>query len=81
MSVRPRANSTITHEQDTRQATLALTPRLLTVQEAATYLSTTVPFIRTLIYRRELPYVKAGKRFVIDIVDLDKWIENTKQLA
>jgi excisionase family DNA binding protein len=79
--MRPRANGTITRGQVTGQTTLALTPRLLTIQEAATYLATTVPFIRTLIYRRELPYVKAGKRFVIDMVDLDKWVEKTKQLA
>ena len=52
--------------------------RGLTVQEAAKYLSTTVPAIRQLIYRRELPVVKIGKRHIIDRQDLDTFIETSK---
>jgi excisionase family DNA binding protein len=55
--------------------------RGLTVQEAAKYLSTTVPAIRQLIYRRELAFVKIGKRHIIDRQDLDKWIEKRKHVA
>jgi excisionase family DNA binding protein len=55
--------------------------RGLTVQEAAAYLSTTVPAIRQLIYKRELPFVKLGKRHIIDRLDLDKWIEKQKNFA
>jgi excisionase family DNA binding protein len=55
--------------------------RGVTVQEAAAYLSTTVPAIRRLIYLRELPYTKLGKRFIIDRVDLDKFIETKKRTA
>jgi excisionase family DNA binding protein len=53
--------------------------RLLTVQEAAKYLSTTVPAIRQLIYKRELPITKIGKRHNVDKFDLDKFIERSKQ--
>jgi excisionase family DNA binding protein len=55
--------------------------RGLTVQEAAAYLGTTVPAIRQLIYRRELPFVKLGKRHIIDRQDLDKFIERKKRIA
>lgn len=55
--------------------------RGLTVQEAAKYLSTTVPAIRQLIYRRELPFVKIGKRHIIDRQDLDRFIEREKHIA
>lgn len=56
-----------------------LSERLLTVQQAAKYLSTTVPAIRQLIYKRELPIMKIGKRHNIDRLDLDKFIERNKQ--
>jgi excisionase family DNA binding protein len=55
--------------------------RGVTVQEAAAYLSTTVPAIRQLIYKRELPFTKLGKRHIIDRQDLDKWIERKKRTA
>lgn len=55
--------------------------RGVTVQEAAAYLSTTVPAIRRLISKRELPYLKLGKRFILDRQDLDKWIERRKRTA
>jgi excisionase family DNA binding protein len=60
---------------------VGMPPRLLSVKDAAVYLSTTVPFIRTLIYRQELPFLKAGKKYVIDLVDLDKWVDSHKHTA
>jgi excisionase family DNA binding protein len=51
------------------------------VQEAAEYLSATVPAIRRLISQSELPYAKLGKRFIIDRQDLDRWIERKKHIA
>jgi len=56
-----------------------LSERLLTVQQAAKYLSTTVPAIRQLIYKRELPITKIGKRHNIDRFDLDNFIDRSKQ--
>src|SRR6266478_570055 len=55
--------------------------RGITIQEAAAYLSTTVPAIRRLISTCELPFTKLGKRFIIDRQDLDKWLEKKKHLA
>jgi excisionase family DNA binding protein len=56
-------------------------PRALTVQGAAAYLSTSVKFIRHLIWKRELKYVKAGKRFIIDKHELDRWLNQNQQTA
>jgi excisionase family DNA binding protein len=58
-----------------------LPARGLTVQQAAEYLSTTVPAIRQLIYSRELLFVKIGRRHIIDRLDLDKFIERSKHVA
>jgi excisionase family DNA binding protein len=58
-----------------------VSPRTLTVQAAAYYLSSTVKFVRSLIWTRQLPYLKVGKRFVIDQADLDRWIDQNKQTA
>jgi excisionase family DNA binding protein len=55
--------------------------RGVTVQEAAAYLSATVPAIRRLISKSELPYAKLGKRYIIDRQDLDKWLEKKKHIA
>jgi excisionase family DNA binding protein len=54
-------------------------PRLLTVSQAAAYLSTTVPAIRALKYSRELPFIRIGKRDNFDRKDLDTFIEARKR--
>jgi excisionase family DNA binding protein len=56
-------------------------PRAFTVQGAAAYLSTSVKFIRQLIWKRELKYVKAGKRFIIDRNELDRWLNQSQKVA
>ena len=56
-----------------------LSPRCLTIQAAAEYLSVAVWAVREMIWRGELPFVKVGKRFVIDRSDLDAWIDGRKQ--
>jgi excisionase family DNA binding protein len=60
---------------------MQIVPRTLTISEAARNLSASVKFVRTLIWRREIPYLKAGKRFVIDRADLDAWIDRSKPTA
>jgi excisionase family DNA binding protein len=56
-------------------------PRALTVQGAARYLSTSVKFIRSLIWSRQIKYVKAGRRFVIDTHELDRWLAENQRHA
>jgi excisionase family DNA binding protein len=51
---------------------------MLTVQRAAKYLSLPVSQIRDLYWSRQLPIIRRGKRIIIDIRDLDAWVEKTK---
>src|SRR5580700_6752782 len=55
-----------------------IVPRLLRVQDAARYLSATTWFIETLIREKQIPSLIIGKRRVIDVNDLDLWIESQK---
>jgi len=49
--------------------------RLLTVKEASEYLGISINALYCMVYRRQIPYVKIGKRLKFDKVALDKWIE------
>jgi excisionase family DNA binding protein len=52
-----------------------ITPRLLTIKQAAVYASATVSAIRQLLWSHTLPHVTIGKRFLIDRGDLDRFID------
>jgi excisionase family DNA binding protein len=52
-----------------------LTPRLLTVTQAAQYCSATVWSIRTLVWSKELPACVIGRRLLIDRSDIDTLID------
>jgi excisionase family DNA binding protein len=56
-----------------------LQPRMLNVRDAATYLGSTVWFVRNLVWDRKLPRVQFGKRLVFDRADLDAFIETKKK--
>lgn len=55
-----------------------LKKRLFTIKEAAEYLGRSEWSIRELIWGGSLPSVKVGRRIHLDILDLDKWIEEHK---
>ena len=55
--------------------TVALQPRLLTIKQAAQYLSCAVWQVRTLLWSKEIPHLKLGKKFLIDRDDLDSFID------
>lgn len=48
---------------------------LLTVDQAATYLSTTPRFIRRLVAEKRIPYVKLGAHLRLDKDDLDRFVD------
>ena len=48
--------------------------RLLTVEEAAERLGTSVRFVRRLVFERRIPYVKVGRHVRIPARDLDAFI-------
>lgn len=56
-------------------------PRLLTVKEAASYLGSTVWFVRSLGWTGAVPHVRFGKRILFDRRDLDAFIERQKSTA
>lgn len=51
--------------------------RLLSLKEAAHYIDTTDGNLRQLMHKGELPFpfIKNGRRTLIDIKDLDAWID------
>lgn len=57
-------------------AVSGITPRLLTIQEAARYLSATVWATRALLWSKQLKYIKIGKRHLIAKEDLDRFVDS-----
>src|SRR5579862_1786176 len=53
-------------------------PALLNVKEAAVYLGRSEQAVQHLIFERELPVVRVGRRVHLDRRDLDAWIEKNK---
>ena len=53
-------------------------PVLLSVKDAAVYLGRSEQSIQHLIFSRELPVVRVGRRVHLDRRDLDLWIEKNK---
>ena len=52
--------------------------RLFTVKEAAHYLGRSVYALREMIWAGKLPYIKDGRRILLDIRDMDAWAESNK---
>ena len=53
-------------------------PTLLNVKEAAVYLGRSEQSVQHLIFEKELPVVRVGRRVHLDRRDLDAWIERNK---
>ena len=54
------------------------TTRWLDIPKAAAYLSASVKFVRTLIWDGKIQHVRAGKKFIVDVRELDAWAEREK---
>jgi excisionase family DNA binding protein len=52
--------------------------RLYSIKEAALYLGRSVWAVREMIWAGKLPYIKDGRRILLDIYDMDEWIEKNK---
>lgn len=68
------------HCGDTGDA-VALGPSLLTVEDLAQRLSVDVSFVRHLVYRRRIPYVKVGPYVRFDVADVVRWIATQRVVA
>ena len=55
-----------------------LLPRLLSQREAATYLGISYWTLRDLTFRGEVPFVKIGRRILVDRFDLDAYLDRMK---
>lgn len=56
---------------------MAITPRLLTPDQAAEYLGTTRGALLKLAQRRRIPFVRQGpKTLRFDVRQLDEWIDD-----
>jgi excisionase family DNA binding protein len=55
--------------------------RLLRIQDAARYLGATNWFVEELVRKKQIRSLVLGKRRVIDVRDLDAWIESEKGRA
>ena len=51
-----------------------MSPRVIGVEDAATYLSVPVRFIRRLVFERRIRYYKVGKYVRFDKADLDNFL-------
>lgn len=58
-----------------------ISPRLLSIQDLASYLSCTLWAARTLLWDGEIPYIRIGKRHLVDLKDADAFIERQKEGA
>jgi len=56
-------------------------PRLLDIRAAATYLSSTIWQMRTLVWEKKIPHVRLGKRILFDRADLDRFVDSLKEVA
>jgi excisionase family DNA binding protein len=61
-----------------RLSTPAVQPVLLDVKQASVYLGRSEQAIQHLIFQRDLPVVRMGRRVHLDRRDLDIWIEKNK---
>jgi len=61
--------------------TNALPPRLLSYEAASAYLSLSYWSVRTMVTGGQIPHIRSGKRILIDVQDLDIWIEQHKEIG
>lgn len=54
--------------------------RLYSIQEASIFFGRSVWSVREMLWAGKLPYIKDGKRIFIDIYDMERWIEQNKQM-
>jgi excisionase family DNA binding protein len=57
---------------------LPIAPRLLRIPEAAAYIGATDWFVSELIRKNNIRYLILGKVYVLDVKELDLWIEREK---
>ena len=52
--------------------------RVLSVRETARYIGRTETAVRELAWNGKLPHIRADRRVMFDIKDLDRWIDENR---
>lgn len=52
--------------------------RLYSIGESAVYLGRSVCAVREMLWAGKMPYVKDGRRILLDINDMNAWIDRNK---
>jgi excisionase family DNA binding protein len=52
--------------------------RLYSLPEAGVYLGRTTWAIREMVWAGKIPFIKDGRRVLLDIQDMNKWIDQSK---
>jgi len=58
---------------------LHVKPRLFSIDQTAVYLGRTPKAVRCLIDNGEFPHVRTDGRIMLDVRDLDQWIDRGKR--
>lgn len=64
--------------QGIRNPSGVLSKRLFSIKEGAIYLGRSEWAFREMLWAGKMPYVKDGKRILIDINDMNEWIDQSK---
>ncbi len=60
------------------ERTQVMSRRLLNVREAAKYIGRTESAVRELVWNEKLPHIRCDRRVMLDIRDLDRWIDTNR---
>lgn len=60
------------------EATTVAIRRLISIEEASKYLAVSTWTVRRMIWSGAIPHVRRGRRILLDLRDLDQWIEREK---
>lgn len=52
--------------------------RLYSLKEASVFLGRTVGAVREMLWAGKIPMIKDGRRIMLDIFDMERWIEQNK---
>jgi len=52
--------------------------RLYSIKESAVYLGRSVCAVREMLWKGKMPYIKDGARILLDIQDMNEWIDRNR---
>lgn len=64
-----------------RKSELQPSKRLYSLQDASIYLGMCKNTIRKMLDEGKLPFIREGKRILVDIIDLNQWIDRSKEVT